>query len=131
MATAIIPDDARLDWGRLTDEISAATAGKRVRTSMLAADDDRRVIEVVVVAVPEDDERWDWEDDGTLSDADLSAIVAAHDGAPRQQPLNAPGAIATLLAVVGAVSVQDAANAVHLTVGALTDEAVAWGVASS
>lgn len=48
---------------------------------------------------------------------------------PPQAPLDAVGALATLLAVTGAVTVQDAANAVGLTAQDLINEALAWGAA--
>lgn len=44
-------------------------------------------------------------------------------------PLDSLGALATLLAVVGAVSVEDAANAVNLTPQDLINEAQAWAAA--
>lgn len=44
-------------------------------------------------------------------------------------PLDSLGALATLLAVVGAVTVQDAANAVNLTPQDLINEAEAWAAA--
>jgi len=47
------------------------------------------------------------------------------------QPLNATGALATLLAVEQVLSVQDAANAVGLTEQDLVNEALAWGAAGS
>ena len=43
------------------------------------------------------------------------------------QPLDATGALATLLAVEEVLSVQDAANAVGLTEQDLVNEALAWG----
>ena len=46
-------------------------------------------------------------------------------------PLDPPGVLATLLAVLGVVSVEDAANAVGLTPEALVAEAEAWAVAGS
>jgi hypothetical protein len=49
---------------------------------------------------------------------------------PPQQPLDAVGALATLLAVEQVVSVQDAANAVGLTEEDLVNEALAWGAAN-
>jgi hypothetical protein len=56
-----------------------------------------------------------------------SNIVEAYEtpqtGPP---PLDPVGALATLLAVTEAVSVQDAANAVGLDPQALIDEAEAW-----
>jgi len=44
------------------------------------------------------------------------------------QPLDATGALATLLAVTGTVSVEDAANAVGLTTDDLIHEAQAWAM---
>jgi len=43
------------------------------------------------------------------------------------QPLDATGALATLLAVESVLTVEDAANAVGLTEQDLVDEALAWG----
>jgi len=45
-------------------------------------------------------------------------------------PLDATGALATLLAVLEVVPVQDAANAVSLTADDLIAEAEAWAAAS-
>jgi hypothetical protein len=44
------------------------------------------------------------------------------------QPLDAVGALATLLAVVGTLTVDDAANAVGLTADDLVTEAEAWSM---
>ena len=44
-----------------------------------------------------------------------------------QMPLDATGALATLLAVESVLTVQDAANAVGLTEQDLVNEALAWG----
>ena len=49
---------------------------------------------------------------------------------PPQTPLDTVGALATLLAVLEVVPVNDAANAVNLTVEQLQAEAEAWYVAS-
>lgn len=49
---------------------------------------------------------------------------------PPQQPLDAVGALATLLAVTETLTVTDAANAVGLTPDDLVAEAEAWKVAS-
>jgi hypothetical protein len=46
------------------------------------------------------------------------------------QPLDATGALATLLAVEEVLSVEDAANAVGLTEQDLVNEALAWGAAN-
>ena len=50
---------------------------------------------------------------------------------PPAAPLDATGALATLLAVTEVVSVTDAANAVGLTAADLITEAEAWAAASS
>lgn len=50
---------------------------------------------------------------------------------PPQQPLDAVGALATLLAVVGAVTTQDAANAIRRDPAELIAEAEAWAAAQS
>lgn len=44
-------------------------------------------------------------------------------------PLDRTGALATLLAVTGTLTVEDAANAVHLTPDDLIAEAQAWAAA--
>lgn len=49
---------------------------------------------------------------------------------PPQQPLDPTGALATLLAVTGTLTVEDAANSVHLEPAALVAEAEAWAVAA-
>jgi hypothetical protein len=46
------------------------------------------------------------------------------------QPLDPTGALATLLAVVGTLTVEDAANAVGLTPDDLVTEAQAWAAAN-
>lgn len=48
---------------------------------------------------------------------------------PPQGPLDATGALATLLAVTGTLTVEDAANAVGLPPEALVAEAEAWAAA--
>ena len=50
---------------------------------------------------------------------------------PPQPALDATGALATLLAVLEVVPVEDAANAVGLTPAELQAEAQAWWVASN
>ena len=50
---------------------------------------------------------------------------------PPVAPLNAVGALATLLAVESVLSVEDAANAVGLTPTDLVNEAEAWAAASA
>jgi hypothetical protein len=49
---------------------------------------------------------------------------------PPPRPLDATGALATLLAVTETVTVADAANAVGLTADDLIHEAEAWAAAS-
>jgi len=49
---------------------------------------------------------------------------------PQPQPLDGIGVLATLLAVVGSVTVEDAANAVGLTPDDLVHEAQAWAAAA-
>lgn len=48
---------------------------------------------------------------------------------PPQAPLDPVGALATLLAVTGTLTVDDAANAVGLTAADLVAEAQAWSIA--
>lgn len=48
---------------------------------------------------------------------------------PPRPPLDAVGALATLLAVTSTLTVQDAANAVELTPDDLVAEAEAWAAA--
>jgi hypothetical protein len=48
-----------------------------------------------------------------------------------QQPLDASGALATLLVVQGVLSIDDAANAVGVASQDLINEAQAWAVASN
>ena len=50
---------------------------------------------------------------------------------PPQAPLDPVGALATLLAVTGTLTVDDTANAVGLTPADLIAEAQAWAVGSS
>ena len=66
--------------------------------------------------------------DPTLPNSNIVGVLELPD--PPPQPLDAVGALATLLAVVEVVSVDDAANAVGLTVDQLISEAEAWRVAS-
>jgi hypothetical protein len=50
---------------------------------------------------------------------------------PPQTPLDATGALATLLAVTETLTVEDAANAVGLTPADLVAEAEAWAMAEA
>jgi len=56
-------------------------------------------------------------------------LIAEHDIPETPTPLDAVGALATLLAVTETVSVADAANAVGLTADDLVAEAEAWAAA--
>ena len=47
---------------------------------------------------------------------------------PQFAPLDATGALATLLVVAGALSLQDAANAIHEEPQHLEHEALAWSL---
>lgn len=67
------------------------------------------------------------EDHGEVVEVrELTAVERAMYG---PSPLDPVGALATLLAVVGAVPVGDAANAVGLTVDDLVAEAEGWAAA--
>jgi hypothetical protein len=56
-------------------------------------------------------------------------IIEEYDEDIPPQPLDPTGALATLLAVVGTLTVTDAANAVGLTPDDLVTEAQAWAAA--
>jgi len=58
-------------------------------------------------------------------------IIEEHDEPDVIVPLDPTGALATLLAVTEVVTVEDAANAVGLTVDQLVAEAEAWAVAAN
>jgi hypothetical protein len=47
---------------------------------------------------------------------------------PLYPPLDSTGALATLLVVVGALDLEDAANAIHEEPAHLEHEALAWGL---
>jgi len=76
-------------------------------------------------------------DAGTFQREEMGVIVESRPLTTEErvkygpQPLNATGALATLLAVEQVVSVEDAANAVGLTASDLVNEALAWGAASA
>jgi hypothetical protein len=57
-------------------------------------------------------------------------IIEQYEVEDVQAPLDATGALATLLAVLEVVPLQDAANAVSLTADDLIAEAEAWAAAS-
>ena len=58
----------------------------------------------------------------------LGAVVAAHAGPPPFAPLDATGALATLLVVTGALTLADAANAIGEEPAHLVAEAEAWSL---
>lgn len=64
----------------------------------------------------------------TYLDADGNVVKQNELPDSPPQPLDPTGALATLLAVVGAVTVDDAANAVGLTADDLVAEAQAWAM---
>jgi hypothetical protein len=72
-------------------------------------------------------------DAGTFQREEMGVIVESRPLTTEErqmygpQPLDATGALATLLAVEQVLSVQDAANAVGLTEQDLVNEALAWG----
>lgn len=76
----------------------------------------------------------------SVAATDLSTALVVFDGMapsdwveprPPHAPLEPVGALATLLAVVGVLSVHDAANAVGLLSEDLVAEAEAWAVAQA
>jgi hypothetical protein len=73
-------------------------------------------------------------DAGTITTEDHGEVVSVRpitDDERRRygtQPLDPTGALATLLAVVGTLDVDDAANAVGLTADDLVTEAQAWAM---
>jgi hypothetical protein len=68
------------------------------------------------------------------TDDELAVMIAtaaeAQAELERQRPLEPVGALATLLAVTGTLSVEDAANAVRLLPADLIAEAEAWSAAT-
>lgn len=62
---------------------------------------------------------------------DLGVVIGYDETDLRQQPLDPTGALATLLAVTGTLTVEDAANAVGLPPEALVLEAEAWAAAAA
>jgi len=64
--------------------------------------------------------------DPTKPDNNIVEVIEVPD--EPAAPLDPVGSLAALLAVTGAVSVEDAANAVRLTVEQLQNEAIAWGM---
>lgn len=75
-------------------------------------------------------------DAGTFQREEMGVIVESRPLTTEEriqygpQPLDATGALATLLAVESVLSVEDAANAVGLTEQDLVNEALAWGAAN-
>lgn len=72
-----------------------------------------------------DAEAVDLAEGATWDSATLSVVPLVR---PPYPPLDATGALATLLVVEGVVSLQDAANALHEEPAHLEHEALAWGV---
>lgn len=64
-------------------------------------------------------------------DAFITDLKRQETSDPPAAPLDATGALATLLAVESVLTVEDAANAVGLTPADLITEAEAWAAASS
>lgn len=64
-----------------------------------------------------------------IPNGNLLEVVELPD--PPQKPLDETGVLATLLAVTGVLSVEDAANAVNRTADELVLEAQAWAVAGN
>jgi hypothetical protein len=71
---------------------------------------------------------FQYEINGVIVESRLLTIEERIQYGP--QPLDATGALATLLAVESVLTVQDAANAVGLTSQDLVNEALAWGAAN-
>lgn len=63
-----------------------------------------------------------WQDGVLIEEFDDGTVQ------PPFPPLDATGALATLLVVEGVVDLQDAANAIHEEPAHLEHEAQAWGV---
>lgn len=66
-----------------------------------------------------------YDADGTVTSTET---ITGLPIVPPFPPLDATGALATLLVVEGVVSLQDAANALHEEPAHLEHEAQAWGV---
>lgn len=71
-----------------------------------------------------------WDPDGRVVEQRPLTVDEIAALTPPPQPLDPVGALATLLAVTGALSVEDAANAVGLAPNQLVEEAQAWAVAA-
>lgn len=67
---------------------------------------------------------------GAVDTEALGAVVAAHGGPPLFPPLDATGALATLLVVQGVLPLVDASAAVGEEPAHLVHEAEAWQVAA-
>lgn len=63
-------------------------------------------------------------------EAALGTVIATHTGPAAFSPLDATGALATLLVVTGTLELQDAANAIGEEPAHLIAEAEAWGLGS-
>lgn len=90
---------------------------------------DMRGVCVFAQLIDLDANRYQEERDGLIVvDRDLTVEERRVFG---PQPLDPVGALATLLAVTDVLPVEDAANAVGLTVQDLETEALAWGYAAA
>jgi len=72
--------------------------------------------------------RWISDDNGItwILVEPSQAFIDEQDGDPIFSPLDSTGALATLLVVVGALDLEDAANAIHEEPEHLQHEALAW-----
>ena len=74
--------------------------------------------------------RWISDDNGVtwILVEPSQAFIDEQDGDPIFSPLDSTGALATLLVVVGALDLEDAANAIHEEPEHLQHEALAWSL---
>jgi len=74
--------------------------------------------------------RWISDDNGItwILVEPSQAFIDEQDGDPIFSPLDSTGALATLLVVVGALDLEDAANAIHEEPEHLQHEALAWSL---
>ena len=74
--------------------------------------------------------RWISDDNGItwILVEPSQAFIDEQDFDPIFPPLDSTGALATLLVVVGALDLEDAANAIHEEPAHLEHEALAWGI---
>lgn len=110
MIRVLYPTPGPVDFGLLASELRAVDA------TVVDAND---VGGLVAVYTP-----------GAQDETALGAVVVAHAGPPAFTPLDATGALATLLVVTGALELADAANAIHEEPAHLVAEAEAWSLAA-